>query len=481
MKELAFATVQQIKEAIEKGEVCRKEVLDFFLKKIEKNDETIKSLLEVFDADSILKESSEKGFLSGIPGVLKDNICQKNRKLSCASKIFDGFVSPYDATVSSKLKEHGALLAGRANLDEFAMGASNETSAFFKTKNPWDTTRVPGGSSGGSAAAVAAGLVPWGLGSDTGGSVRQPASFCGIVGIKPTYGLVSRYGLVAYGSSLDQIGVHTKTVYDNALVLSAIAGHDLSDSTSLSVDKRDYTKDIGTKSQKTLTIGVIDNDLNDDILDKDVYKAIEESIDVFKRLGFNIKRVSLPSFQYCAATYFILSRAEAASNLARYDGVRYGLRCSGDKSLSQMYYDTRNVGFGKEVKCRILVGNYVLSVGHADDFYVNAQKAQRIMREEFQNLFKDVDVLLSPTQAMTAFKIGQFDNDKLKMDLCDSYTAIANLSGIPAMSVPCGFDKLGLPIGLQLLGPHLSESTLYKVAYKYEQATEWHKKHPQGF
>ena len=480
MKKLAFSTIAELLSYLKKKEVSREEVLSYFLDRFKKYNGKIGAALEVFDKDSILKNSSERGVIAGIPGVAKDNICQKNRKTTCASKILENFVSPYDSTVSARLKNEGGFLVGSANMDEFAMGSSTETSAFQQTCNPWDTERVAGGSSGGSAAAVAAGLVPWALGSDTGGSVRQPAGFCGIVGLKPTYGLVSRYGLVAYASSLDQIGIHTRTVFDNALILSVIGGHDSKDSSSLAVGVKDYTCDIEKSTNGDIKIGILQNTFDDDgLMDPEVKAAFDTAVETFKKLGFKIKNVELPSLKYGAATYFILSRAEAASNLARFDGVRYGLRPHSD-TLNEMYCDTRHDGFGREVKCRILVGNYVLSVGHAGEFYDNARKVQRLIRREFHNAFEDVDVLLTPTQAITAFKFGTYKDNPLQMDLTDAYTAPINLAGIPAMSIPCGFSSNNLPIGLQLIGPHLSECLLYRIAHKYEQETQWYKNLPKN-
>ena len=478
---LAYATIDELKSKLEKKEISEKELLVYFIDRFKKYDPELNTAIEVFGIESILKASETKGNLAGIPGLLKDNIAQKDRKLTCASKILEGFVSTYDSTASERLKKSGALLLGRANLDEFAMGSSTETSVFGVTKNPWDVSRVPGGSSGGSIAAVTSGLVPWALGSETGGSVRQPASFCGIVGLKPTYGLISRYGLVAYASSLDQIGIATRTVKDNALVLSEIAGHDLKDSSSLSVEKKDYTKIIDGDLPKNLKIGVIDNALNAEGLDSEVQTAVESTISVFENLGAKVKRVNISSLDYSAAAYFIISRAEAASNLARFDGVRYGFRDKKTKSLNDMYEDTRHDGFGDEVRLRIMVGNYVLSAGHSGQFYQNAKKVQRIMRKDFADIFKEVDVLISPVQSCTAFKIGEFSQDKLKMDLQDYFTCFANLTGVPALALPCGFSKNNLPIGFQLIGPHLSEAILYKVAHAYENATKWHMMHPQRF
>lgn len=481
MKSLAFATIKELRHKLLNKEITQEELLDFFLRRFEAFDGELGSALQVFDKESILKDVRSQGPLAGIPGLIKDNISQKNRITSCASKILENFHSTYDATACERLKNNGALLIGRANMDEFAMGSSTETSAFKKARNPWNLERVPGGSSGGSAVAVAAGLVPWALGSETGGSVRQPASLCGIVGIKPTYGLISRSGLVAYASSLDQIGIFTRSVYDNALVMSAIAGHDLKDSSSLFVEKKDYTKHLTGTLPEGLRIGIVENAIDVQGMDPEVKEAINKAINVLEEKGAKTKRITLPTLDYSAAAYFILSRAEAASNLARYDGVRYGLRDKKAKTLPAMYADTRHDGFGDEVKARIIVGNYVLSSGHAGQFYNNAKKVQRLIRREFIDAFKDVDILVMPTHPAPAFKFGAFDVDKLQMDLQDYFTCAMNLAGIPAISLPCGFSKDKLPIGFQLVGPHLSEGLLYRVADVYEQATPWHTMHPEGF
>ncbi len=476
MKDLAFKTIKELKELLENGEVTHEEILDYYIERAKKHKD-LGAVLEVFDKESVLDSFKSLGILSAIPGYIKDNICQKDRISSCASKILENFSSNYNATVVERLQKEGAFLLGRTNMDEFAMGSSGETSAFGKTKNPWDKTRVPGGSSSGSAAAVAAGLAPWALGSDTGGSVRQPAAFCGIVGLKPTYGLNSRYGLIAYGSSLDTVGIFTRTVYDNALVLSAIAGLDLKDSSSLSVEKKDYTQRLDGSLPKDLTIGVIDDALEAEGLHPDVKKNVEDAIKVYEEMGAKVKRVRIKSLEYCAASYFIISRAEAASNLARFDGVRYGMRVK-EKDLTDMYEQTRHDGFGTEVKARIMVGNYVLSVGHAGDYYDNAQRVRRAIRQELDDAFRNVDVLVMPTQSAPAFKFGAYDDDKLAMDLQDYFTAPANLSGVPALSVPIGFSQEKMPIGMQLIGPRLSEGLLYQAAYAYQQKTDWHTQHP---
>ncbi|MBS1986640.1 Asp-tRNA(Asn)/Glu-tRNA(Gln) amidotransferase subunit GatA [Candidatus Dependentiae bacterium] len=477
----AFATIKELRTALRNKQLSYKELRDACLARFAQHDPTLESALELFDAQSIELPTNDDGILAGIPGIIKDNISQKDRKLTCASKILENYRALYDATAIARLKKEGALLVGRANMDEFAMGSSTETSAFAKTKNPWNLSRVPGGSSGGSAAAVAAGLVPWSLGSSTGGSVRQPAAFCGIVGFKPTYGLVSRYGLVAYASSLDQIGVCTRTVYDNALVLSAIAGKDARDSSTLDCAPQDFTQSLDGSIKPRLKIGIVENALHADGMHPEIVAAIESAIAVYERMGAEIVRLKLPTLDYSAATYFIISRAEAASNLARFDGVRYGVRDKNAQSLDALYSSTRSLGFGDEVKTRIMVGNYVLSAGHSGAFYDNAKKVQRLMRSEFADTFKKVDLLLMPTHPTPAFSFGAFDHDKLQMDLQDYFTCAANLAGIPAISLPCGFVSEGLPIGFQLVGPHVSEELLYQTAHAYEQQTAWHTMHPEGF
>lgn len=478
MNSLKFATIQDIRSLIDKKEVTQEEVLDFYLERFAQIDPTIKSALEVFDKQSILQKASGKGVLAGIPGIIKDNINQEGRIASCASKVLAHYKAAYDATVITRLKEQGALLVGRANMDEFAMGSSTETSAFCKTANPWDTSRVPGGSSGGSAAAVAAGLVPWALGSDTGGSVRQPAGFCNLVGLKPTYGSVSRYGLIAYASSLDQIGVFSKTVYDNALVYSVIAGRDEKDSSTLDLQSYDYTQNLDGKFPQGLTIGIVENAMQATELDTQVKTVVDQAIADLEKAGVKIKRIQLPALDYAAATYFILSRAEAASNLARFDGVRYGYRAEDIANLEEMYTKTRHQGFGREVRVRMMVGNYVLSSGHSGKYYNNAKHVQRLIRYEFNQAFEDVDLLMMPTQACPAFKFGAYDDNKLQMDLQDYFTAAVNLAGVPGISIPCGFSQNGLPIGFQLIGPHLSESKLFQVGHAYQQMTDWHTKNP---
>jgi len=477
-----FITIRELEEKLAKKEITREEILEFYLRRFEAFDGAIGSALEIFDKESILEKSNaEGGQLFGIPGLIKDNICQKNRVASCASKILENVVATYDATAITRLKEAGALLIGRANMDEFAMGSSTETSAYQKTHNPWDLSRVPGASSGGSAAAVAAGLVPWALGSETGGSVNQPAALCGIVGLKPTYGLISRYGLIAYGSSLDQIGIFTRTVYDNARVLSVMAGKDDKDASMQQIEKKDYTKNLNGVLPKNLRIGVVTNALHAEGVEPEIVTAIEETLKVFTGMGATIKRMPLPSLDYAAATYFITSRAEAASNLARFDGVRYGFRNKRATTLGKMYSETRHDGFGEEVRMRILVGNYVLSAGHAGQFYNNAKKVQRLMRREFMNAFADVDVLIMPVHPAPAFKFNAFADNKLQMDLQDYFTCAMNLTGIASISLPCGLSKERLPIGFQIVGPDLSEELLFQVGHAYQQQTDWHTNTPVGY
>lgn len=480
MKSLAFATIAELRKKLENNEITAQALADYYAQRFAKYDGDLGAALEIFDTKS-LDFSEQQGPLAGIPGLMKDNICQKDRVASCASKILEKVSAVYDATATSRLKRAGAVLLGRANMDEFAMGSSNETSAYKKVRNPWDRTRVPGGSSGGSAAAVAAGLVPWALGSETGGSVRQPAAFCGIVGLKPTYGLVSRYGLIAYASSLDQIGVLTRNVRDNAAVFSVIAGHDPKDSSTLAVEPRDYTQALTGTIKPGLRIGILDNAINAQGMDPEIAAAIEKAVGVYEKMGAQVKRISLPILDYSAAVYFIVSRAEAASNLARFDGVRYGARNKQAKTLTQMYDETRHDGFGTEVKSRILIGNYVLSAGYGSAFYQNAKKVQSQIRSAFVNAFKEVDLLVMPTHPCPAFKFGAFDMDKLQMDLQDYFTCPANLADIPAISLPCGFTSDKLPIGFQLVGPHLSEELLFQTAYAYEQQMPWHTMHPAGF
>lgn len=476
---LAFATISALREKLSRREITPAELLSDTLARAKKYDPQIKSAIEWFDAASIT--DLHEGPLGGIPGILKDNICQKGRAMTCGSNILHGYQAPYDATVVERLKVAGAISVGRANCDEFAMGSSTETSAYFKTANPWDTTRVPGGSSGGSAAAVAAGIVPWALGSDTGGSVRQPAAFCGIVGSKPTYGRVSRYGLTAYGSSIDQIGVFTRTVADNALVFETIAGEDARDASTDGGASIALTPELTGTLRKGLTIGIVKNAFNAEGIDPDVRAALDEAVEQFKKLGARIIEVEVPAMDYGAAVYFMVSRAEAASNLARFDGVRYGNRAAGVQNLAQMYGKTRDAGFGAEVKRRILIGTYVLAAGEGHAYYDSAKAVQQLIKRDFRAAHAQADVLLIPTSPIGAFKFGAYDDNPLAMDLQDYFTAPINLAGIPAISIPCGFTREKLPIGLQVVGKAFDEATIFHVAHAYEQATEWHTMRPVGF
>lgn len=417
--------------------------------------------------------------LGGIPIGIKDAITVEGQPASSASKILEGFTAPYDATVVARLRAAGAIPFGRMNMDEFAMGSSTENSSFYPTRNPWDSGRIPGGSSGGSAAAVASGTAFATLGSDTGGSIRQPAALCGCVGLKPTYGRVSRYGLIAFASSLDQIGPLTSTVEDSALLLNAMAGHDSHDSTSLDLPDEDFTAEIG-RDLKGLRIG-IPKEYFVDGMEPGVRSAVDEAIKQFVSLGAEPVEISLPHTEYAVAVYYIIATAEASANLARFDGVRYGRRSEEARDLLSLYQKTRAEGFGREVKRRIILGTYVLSSGYYDAYYLRAQKVRTLIRRDFEQAFTKVDAILSPTSPETAFRLGEKTDDPLKMYLADIFTIAANLAGICGLSLPCGFsirDGVELPVGLQLLGRPFGESRLLRIAHAYEQSTQWHKRHP---
>ena len=427
--------------------------------------------------DHKIAAGEEIGILEGIPIGIKDNMCTKGIKTTCASRILDNFVPPYESTVTQKLQDAGAIMVGKTNLDEFAMGSSTENSGYQVTANPWDLERVPGGSSGGSAAAVAANECVVSLGSDTGGSIRQPASFCGVIGLKPTYGLVSRFGLVAYASSLDQIGPFARNVEDAAILLSAIAGHDSRDSTSLKVAIPDYTQYLQSDLKKGLKVGIIGETFGEG-LDPTVAKSVENAIAQLEALGAEVKEISCPRFRYGLPAYYMIAPSEASANLARYDAVKYGIRESADNLVS-MYNTTRATGFGAEVKRRIMLGTYALSAGYYDAYYLKAQKVRTLIKQDFETAFEEVDVLISPTAPTTAFKAGEKTSDPLSMYLSDLMTIPVNLAGLPGINVPCGFDAAGLPIGMQLISNVLREDLLFHVAHAYEQATEWHNKQPQ--
>jgi len=416
-----------------------------------------------------------RGALDGIPIALKDVIAVAGQPLTASSRMLANFVSPYDATVTTKLKNAGAVLWGRLNCDEFAMGSSTENSAFHPTGNPWDVTRVPGGSSGGSSAALAAGEAIATLGSDTGGSIRQPAALCGVVGLKPTYGLVSRYGLIAFASSLDQIGPFARAVEDAAIVLGAIAGHDERDSTSFKTEIPNYRAELATR-RGPWKLG-IPKEYFGEGLDPEIGAAVEQAIAFYKKLGCEIREVSLPHTRYCLDTYYIIATAEASSNLARYDGIRYGHRSKNAKDIVDLYFQSRAEGFGPEVKRRIILGTYVLSSGYYDAYYLRAQKVRTLIRQDFLNAYQEVDALITPTSPVPAFKIGE-KTDPLALYLCDIYTIGVNLAGLPGISVPCGFTKGGLPIGVQLIGQPFQEANLLAIAHAYERAHEWNQKFP---
>jgi aspartyl-tRNA(Asn)/glutamyl-tRNA(Gln) amidotransferase subunit A len=434
------------------------------------------AIAQAQQVDAKIAAGETIGLLAGIPTGIKDNLCTKGIRTTCGSKILENFVPPYESTVTQKLQEAGAVMIGKTNLDEFAMGSSTENSAYQVTGNPWDISRVPGGSSGGSAAAVAGGECVVSLGSDTGGSIRQPASFCGVVGLKPTYGLVSRYGLVAYASSLDQIGPFGRTVEDAAILLQAIAGYDPKDSTSLKVKIPDYSKSL-ISDLKGKKVGVIQETFGEG-LDATVAEAVQTAIRQLQDLGAEIQEISCPRFRCGLPTYYVIAPSEASANLARYDGVKYGYRVKDPENLLSMYTQTRATGFGAEVKRRIMIGTYALSAGYYDAYYLKAQKVRTLIKEDFEKAFAQVDVLVCPTAPTTAFKAGEKTADPLSMYLSDLMTIPVNLAGLPGLSLPCGFDAQGLPIGLQIIGNVLREDQVLHTAYAYEQATDWHQKVP---
>jgi len=434
-----------------------------------------KAIAAAEKVDAKIAAGETIGLLEGIPIGIKDNLCTRGIPTTCGSRILEGFVPAYESTVTQKLQDAGAVMVGKTNLDEFAMGSSTENSGYQVTANPWDLSRVPGGSSGGSAAAVAAEECVVALGSDTGGSIRQPASLCGVVGMKPTYGLVSRFGLVAYASSLDQIGPFGRTVEDAAILLQAIAGYDAQDSTSLKVEIPDYTQAL-KPDLKGLKVGVITETFGEG-LDDIVAERVKEAIAQLKSLGATVQEISCPRFRYGLPTYYIIAPSEASANLARYDAVKYGIREEAD-TLIDMYTKTRAKGFGTEVKRRIMLGTYALSAGYYDAYYLKAQKVRTLIKQDFDQAFEKVDVLVCPTAPTTAFKAGEKTSDPLSMYLSDLMTIPVNLAGLPSVSIPCGFDEKNLPIGLQLIGNVLREDVLFRVGYAYEQSTKWHTQKP---
>ncbi|ACK67466.1 glutamyl-tRNA(Gln) amidotransferase, A subunit [Rippkaea orientalis PCC 8801] len=463
------SAVEITTEALERIAAIEPQVKSFLCITADRALETAKAV------DQKIAAKEEIGLLAGIPIGIKDNMSTKGIPTTCGSRILENFIPPYESTVTQKLQEIGAVMVGKTNLDEFAMGSSTENSGYQVTANPWDLERVPGGSSGGSAAAVAAEECVVALGSDTGGSIRQPASLCGVVGLKPTYGLVSRFGLVAYGSSLDQIGPFGRTVEDVAIVLGAIAGYDAKDSTSLKLPIPDYTTFLNP-SLKGVKIGIIEETFGEG-LDSIVAETVNKAIEQLQALGATIERISCPRFRYGLPAYYIIAPSEASANLARYDAVKYGIREEA-ATLLEMYNKTRAKGFGSEVKRRIMIGTYTLSAGYYDAYYLKAQKVRTLIKQDFDKAFESVDVLVCPTSPTTAFKAGEKTDDPLSMYLSDLMTIPVNLAGLPGMSIPCGFDQQGLPIGLQLVSNVLEEGKLFNVGYAYEQSTEWHKQKP---
>lgn len=478
MDGLLSRTAHELQRMIVKDSLDPSRIVTDLFERIARVDGRIKSfvLSDRSRAMERLKSADKKGKLFGIPVLVKDNICVEGEETTCASRILKGFRPPYDATVVRRLKEAGAVLIGKANMDEFAFGSSCETSCYGPTRNPWDTGRIPGGSSGGSAAAVAADLTVLALGSDTGGSIRQPASLCGVVGLKPTYGRVSRYGLIAFASSLDQIGPITKDVQDAAILLGVLAGHDDMDSTSVDIPVPDYTRSL-VKDVKSIRIGVPKEYFVEGI-DRDVASSVKSAIDVFRDLGAEVVDISLPHTEYAVSAYYIVGPAEASSNLSRFDGVQYGLRAEGAGDLIDMYIQTRSKGFGEEAKRRILLGTYCLSSGYYDAYYVKALKVRTKIKEDFDRAFEKCDCIITPTSPTAAFKIGERLEDPLSMYLSDVFTIPANLAGIPGISIPCGFTAGGLPIGLQILAKPFGEEMIFRAAYTFEQSTDFHKKRP---
>lgn len=477
-------TVHELLDKLKNKELTSAEITKAYVDRINEKEKDVQAFITPLTDEAIKKaeeidkkiEAGEsKSELAGIPIGLKDNMCTKGVKTTCGSKMLANFVSPYNATIVEKINNEDMIILGKMNMDEFAMGSSTEYSYFHTTKNPWNLNTVPGGSSGGSAAAVAANLVPWALGSDTGGSIRQPASLCGIVGLKPTYGLVSRYGLVAFASSLDQIGPMTKDVKDAALLLNVISGHDEKDTTSAEVEKKDYTKCL-KNDVKGLKIGVPKEYFGEGI-NPEVKAKVEEAIEKYKELGAEIEEFSLDIADYSLATYYIIAPAEASSNLGRFDGIRYGYRTQNYTNLKELFKNSRSEGFGSEVKRRIILGTYVLSSGYYDAYYKKAQQVRTLVKQEFEKAFAKYDVILTPTSPIVAFEIGAKSSNPMEMYLSDICTVSTNIAGVPAISIPCGVDSNNMPIGMQLIGNYFDEETILNAAYTYEQATNFRSKY----
>ena len=486
--ELYELTVHELLDKLSKKEITSEEITKSYVNRIKEKENEVEAFVTVLseEAENKSKEIDKKkqngeitNNLAGIPIGIKDNICTKGIKTTCSSKMLEDFVSPYDATVMDKINSENLITIGKLNMDEFAMGGSTENSYFKKTKNPWNLSKVPGGSSGGSAAAVASQMVPWALGSDTGGSIRQPASFCGVVGLKPTYGLVSRYGLVAFASSLDQIGPITKDVRDSAILLNIIAGHDEKDSTSMDLPKKDYEKAL-TGDIKGLKIGVPKEFFGEGI-NKEVKESLKQAIELYKKLGAEVEEFSLDIAKYALAAYYIIACAEASSNLGRFDGIRYTYRAKDFKDLKDLYKKTRSEGFGAEVKRRIILGTYVLSSGYYDAYYKKAQQVRTLVMNEFNKGFEKYDVILTPTAPTVAFGIGEKSDNPLEMYLADICTVSVNIAGLPGISIPCGIDNAGMPIGMQLIGNKFQEETILNAAYSFEQEYKFREKYKPQF
>ncbi len=486
--EITELAVHELKEKLASKEITIPEITKAYINRIQEKEKDIGAFVTVLEENAMnkAKEIEEKvnnneikGNLAGIPIGIKDNICTKGIHTTCSSKMLENFVSPYDATVMEKINKENMINLGKLNMDEFAMGGSTEYSAFHITKNPWNLNKVPGGSSGGSAAAVASQMVPWALGSDTGGSIRQPASFCGVVGMKPTYGLVSRYGLVAFASSLDQIGPITKDVEDCAMLLNVITGHDEKDSTSENREKVDYTLSL-KNNVKGMKIG-IPKEFYGEGLQPEVKQKLEEAIEKYKELGAEVEEFSLDIANYALATYYIIACAEASSNLGRFDGIRYGYRTPNYNDLKDIYINSRSEAFGSEVKRRIILGTYVLSSGYYDAYYKKALEVRTLVQSKFDEAFSKYDIILTPTAPTTAFNIGEKSSNPLEMYLADICTVSVNIAGLPGISIPCGVDKEKMPIGMQLIGQKFSEETLLNAAYTFEQAIKFRENYKPEF
>ncbi len=486
MSELYARTVAELSQELRAGSVSSVELTRLFLARTQQYQSELNAFITI-SADSALEQAARAderlragtaGPLTGVPIAHKDIFCTRGEKTSCGSRMLANFISPYDATVVERLRAAGAVMIGKTNMDEFAMGSSNENSFFGPVRNPWDLTRVPGGSSGGSAAAVAARLVPAATGTDTGGSIRQPAALCGVTGIKPTYGRVSRYGMIAFASSLDQGGVLAIDAEDAALLLAAMAGFDQRDSTSVELPVPPLHATL-EQPLKGVKIGLL-KEFFDEGLDRGIEQCIQTGLSVLQAQGAVVREVSLPNLPLSVPTYYVVAPAECSSNLARFDGVRYGYRCEQPLDLLDLYQRTRSEGFGAEVKRRIMVGTYVLSAGYYDAYYLRAQRVRALISADFERAFHEVDVLLGPTTPTTAFELGAKTSDPVTMYLNDIYTIGANLAGLPAMSIPCGFVD-GLPAGMQLIGPHFSEASLLNIAHRYQRETDWHLRLPSRF